>query len=360
MVDDKLTNLLMRQYETYPRSQVQDMLKLIYQNEFGCGHMISDATQCLTMINEEAETLSQAAASGDPVEYIGNGLCRLHLRVLRQSTLSPETLNSFFMLTANTPMGSAEGYEQKAAALINLCETGTLPFDAAEVSKMLTENRDAGYPPFRHSEEFRAAYSPAYRVVNKAFCDFLPLFYRIDELSEREKRITLAIDGVCASGKSTLAALLKSVYSCNLFSMDDFFLQSFQRTQARFDEPGGNVDYERFGKEVIEPLQSGNPFTYQIFDCQIMELFELVDVTPNRLNVIEGVYSMRPEFIDTYDIKVFLTLDEVAQQRRLLERNPGMYDKFINEWIPMENEYFDFFSLSAKCDFVFNTELFEE
>ena len=32
--------------------------------------------------------------------------------------------------------------------------------------------------------------------------------------------------------------------------MDDFYLQEYQRTQERYNEPGGNVDRERFKKEV--------------------------------------------------------------------------------------------------------------
>ena len=180
------------------------------------------------------------------------------------------------------------------------------------------------------------------------------LLSRIDELTEKKKFVIIAIDGHCAAGKSTLAAMLKSVYSCNVFSTDDFFLQPFQRTAERLAEPGGNFDRERFLDEVIQPLQTGNAFSYRAYNCQTQELTGAITVTPNALNIVEGVYSLHPQFTDAYDIKVFLRIGPDEQSRRLLDRNPKMYDKFINEWIPMENIYFNVFHISEECDFVFS------
>ena len=71
---------------------------------------------------------------------------------------------------------------------------------------------------------------------------------RIKEQTTKESAVPyiVAIDGRCASGKSTLAAYLKSALACSVIHMDHFFLQPHQRTEKRLREPGGNVDYERF------------------------------------------------------------------------------------------------------------------
>lgn len=53
-----------------------------------------------------------------------------------------------------------------------------------------------------------------------------------------------------AAGKSTLALLLSEQPDATIFHMDDFYLQGRQRTYERLNEVGGNVDYERFAKEV--------------------------------------------------------------------------------------------------------------
>ncbi|MCL2056136.1 MAG: hypothetical protein FWH02_02825 [Oscillospiraceae bacterium] len=350
-----LKALLINQYEKYPLMQASDMLKLIYQNEFGCGHMVTDSAGCLRMIIEEAQASAGNTPGGQCIEDIGGGLCRLRLDVLRQTTLAPETLCSFFMQTANSHIGSAEGFEEKAAVLLSLCEGGVLPFDAREISRLLAESRANGHPPVRHSEQYRAEYSPAYRVVSKAFCDFLPLFCAVDGLVCEKQRATAAIDGNSAAGKSSLAKLLKSVYDCNVFSMDDFFLQPFQRTPRRLEQPGGNVDYERFAEEVAKPLASGIPPRFRVYDCQTQRLSEFIEAAPTAINIVEGVYSLRPELIGAYDLKVFLSVGEDEQSRRIKKRNPFLYERFKSEWLPMERKYFEAFAIREKCDIIFDT-----
>ncbi|MBQ4050287.1 MAG: hypothetical protein IJD13_01520, partial [Oscillospiraceae bacterium] len=91
--------------------------------------------------------------------------------------------------------------------------------------------------------------------------DFSTLTGHIDRLLAEKEAVTVAIDGSCASGKSTLAAALTERYDCNLFHLDDFFLRPEQRTPERFAEVGGNVDYERFQEEVLLPLKAGKAFS---------------------------------------------------------------------------------------------------
>ncbi len=182
---------------------------------------------------------------------------------------------------------------------------------------------------------------------------FTSLFERVNELLGKRKKILLAIDGNSAAGKTSLAELLKTACSCNVFHMDDFFLQPHQRTPERLSEAGGNVDYERFAEEVINPLKTGGEFSYRPYDCRTETLSAPTSVTPRRLNIIEGVYSLHPSLIEAYDIKIFLRLNSAEQKRRLMERNAGLYDRFVEEWLPMERQYFDAFTVAAKCDFVF-------
>ena len=80
----------------------------------------------------------------------------------------------------------------------------------------------------------------------------------LEEPSRRSGKVFIvAIDGMCGSGKSTVAGKLQEYFGCSLFHMDDFFLQPHQRTSQRLDAPGGNVDYERFQAEVLIPLKRG-------------------------------------------------------------------------------------------------------
>ena len=171
---------------------------------------------------------------------------------------------------------------------------------------------------------------------------------KIDELLTQKDMVIVAIDGKCTSGKTTLASKLAQIYDCNVFHMEDFFLRPEQRTPERFAEVGGNVDYERFCEEVLFPLKSGKTFSYRPFDCSTFTLAASVTVTPKKLNIIEGTYSHHPYFGNPHDLKILLTVDEETQRQRILERPAFLHKRFFEEWIPMENQYFNELNASNK------------
>ena len=174
----------------------------------------------------------------------------------------------------------------------------------------------------------------------------------IDNLLTQSKSILIAIDGSCTAGKSTLAAALAECYDCNVFHMDDFFLRPGQRTRERFSEAGGNVDYERFYEEVLLPLKSGLPFSYRPFSCSTMTLSDPVPVIPKKLTIVEGTYSQHPYFQDPYDLKIYLTISPELRRSRILERPAFLHEKFFDLWIPMEQRYFQEFSIPGNADLI--------
>ena len=199
-------------------------------------------------------------------------------------------------------------------------------------------------------------YLPGYFMVKSEYPEFSELFCQIDVLLKTQDRVSIAIDGNSGAGKTSLAVLLNEVYDANIFHMDHFFLRPEQRTKERLQEVGGNVDYLRFKEEVICGLQSGGEFQYQRYDCQQQALVECIKVVPKPLNIIEGVYSMHPILIEHYDFKIFLCNNPEEQSRRILKRNGAkMHQRFLREWIPMENQYFEELKIEEQADLVFRS-----
>lgn len=168
--------------------------------------------------------------------------------------------------------------------------------------------------------------------------------------SLQQEWILLAIDGSCTAGKTTLTKKLQACYDCNVFHMDDFFLRPEQRTPQRLAEAGGNVDYERFREEVLLPLRKGEAFSYRPYDCGTGNLKEPVAVMPKRINIIEGTYSHHPYFGNAYDLKVVLQVSPEKRTERILKRPGFLHKRFFAEWIPMEQRYFEAFSIESSCD----------
>ena len=172
-----------------------------------------------------------------------------------------------------------------------------------------------------------------------------------EEPSRRSGRVFIvAIDGMCGSGKSTVAGKLQEYFGCSLFHMDDFFLQPYQRTSQRLGAPGGNVDYERFQTEVLEHLNDPEGVMLQRFDCKSYSLLPAVHVPYHNIVIIEGAYSMHPYFGDVQDVRIFLESSKEGQRHRILERNgPEKWKQFKEKWIPMEEKYFEGFRIREKC-----------
>jgi uridine kinase len=351
--------LLLENFKRHPEMKMEDMVKLIYQSVFGCGHIIDNAASSLERLKEEYNSLQ--SDENESFEDIGGGLSRLNLCAVKLLRLSLETVNGFCVGTANSVHGNAADFERKLELFIGLCVDSTFPYDPLIVKEYINGLREKGYPAVSHSDGYREKYHPAYRVVKNEYRDYIEVFIRIDALKSTEKCILVAVDGNSGSGKSALADILKSVYDCNVFHMDDFFLRPEQRTPERLEEPGGNVDYERFTAEIIVGINSGAAFSYRKYDCGKGAHGELVTAAPKNINIVEGSYSMHPLLLGNYDLKIFLKTSPEEQKKRIFRRNGKiMYERFVNEWIPLENMYFYELDIEKKCDIVYSTDNFTE
>ncbi|MCL2171894.1 MAG: uridine kinase [Defluviitaleaceae bacterium] len=167
----------------------------------------------------------------------------------------------------------------------------------------------------------------------------------------------IAIDGRCASGKTTLGRELAKKLDCNIIHMDHFFLRPEQRTAERMAKPGANIDYERFLGEVLPHLKAGAAFSYRPFDCQKQEMGEEIFIKAHDACIVEGSYSCHPELFDNYDLRIFLSISADEQMARIIRRDGEEYAAVFREkWIPMEEKYFDVFQIKERCDLVFDTE----
>lgn len=164
--------------------------------------------------------------------------------------------------------------------------------------------------------------------------------------------VIVSIEGGAGSGKTTLATALHKALGGNLYHMDDFFLPPYLRTAERLSTPGGNVDYERFYEEVVQGIFSAGPFSYGVFDCSVGKITGVREMQPSNLHIVEGVYSAHPRYAEIYSLRIFLDVDGETQRKRILARNGEKAPMFFDRWIPMENRYFEAYSIREKSDII--------
>ncbi len=134
--------------------------------------------------------------------------------------------------------------------------------------------------------------------------------------------------------------------------MDHFFLRPEQRSPERYAQPGGNVDHERFSREVLLPLRLGERPVYRPFDCHTGTLLPPIPFEPGPVVLVEGSYACHPALWDRYDLRVFLTVEPARQMDRIGLRNgENAVRVFRERWIPLEERYFSAYQVQRRCDY---------
>ncbi len=340
-----IKSLLLSHFSKYPHMEIRDFAKLIYQNEFGCGHLVTDKEKALAMITDERKgiTLSDCPHT----ESIGNGYSRLYL----SSPYSVNTVATVFMASANAKsIGTVDGFLKKFDTFKKLCLDGELPYSVSDADEFIKSWCAEGRLPFSHSERYKGEYAPRYRVILEKYVPILPVLDKI--LSRHGKCAVVAIDGRCGAGKTTFATMISELLDCVTIHMDDFFLPPELRTKERLLEAGGNIHYERFYDEVVSRIKSGLSFSYGVFDCSKMAVTHTKKVNMPSLIVVEGSYSLNPRFGDYADVTVFCDVSPDVQKKRIISRNGEVvWEQFKTRWIPMEEKYLSAFNIKSSCDF---------
>jgi len=131
--------------------------------------------------------------------------------------------------------------------------------------------------------------------------------------------VIIAIDGPSGAGKTTVAKALAAEIGAKIIHIDDYYDCSVGRLKA--DEVERDFgELEAQGGKII----------------------------------VEGVYSLRFDF--AYDLRIFLRVSEQTQLSRIKQRSPDLYDKYVDVWLPRENEYFAESKVADKCDLVLDNE----
>ena len=190
--------------------------------------------------------------------------------------------------------------------------------------------------------------------IPKDFINYLDLFKLIEQPIGFGRRVILAIDGRCGAGKTTLAKIIAKVYGGDFVSTDDFYLPFELRTPERMQIPGGHINYERFIRQVIEPIKAGQTtLEYENFNCFTNTATPLVKSLSSKVIVIEGSYSLHPWIRELYSISTFLDIPDEIQQDRILKRNgPEKLKMFKDMWIPFEDNYRKAYGIDKYCNII--------
>lgn len=315
----------------YPLLQPQDYVKLAWQVAFGPAHLLQAGEDTIrTQLTEEWRAVPMDSTPPDR-EPVGGGLVRFPLRAGQGK---PEAVR----LLARLLHATAQAHAADPGAFVTMLEQiAVLPEPG--IAAWIAEYRQKGCPLVGHSEAYRAAYRPHYRVLRSDYAYYFPLLLALQRAADAGKPVLIAIDGCCGSGKTQLATLLAEIFPCRVFHTDDFYLPAARRRADWQAIPAGNMDLDRLRCEVLEPARQGADITFRAFDCRSQSLRASQTVPFAPITVVEGSYALHPSLAGAYDRKIFLTCPSNEQERRLRAREAAHYADFEAIWMPLERLY---------------------
>jgi uridine kinase len=181
------------------------------------------------------------------------------------------------------------------------------------------------------------------------------------ESIQRPHPVRVAIDGIDAAGKTTLADELASALAAAgraviRASVDGFQRPRAERYRRRDTSPLGYYedafDYPALQAALLLPLGPGGNRLYRraVFDVRHdAPLRAPTETAPyDALLLVDGVFLLRPELVDLWDYTIFVRLDFEMGLRRALERDLPVFgsseviqQRYLQRYYPGQRLYFE-------------------
>src|SRR3989304_7683686 len=162
-------SILRNHADRYPEMQIHDIYKLVHQAAMGSEHAVMDRTRILEVLIQEMEEISSVPFEeplADPISPDGE-IIRVHLRPFAETKKDASILADAFHRTASEFEGRIDMIESHWKSA-----TQTKLFPNHLMDEFISEMKRQNYPAVNHSDAYRQAYKPAYRVVWRKFFPF--------------------------------------------------------------------------------------------------------------------------------------------------------------------------------------------
>ncbi|TYC00266.1 uridylate kinase [Micromonospora sp. WP24] len=169
----------------------------------------------------------------------------------------------------------------------------------------------------------------------------------------------VAIDGPPAAGKTTLADELAAVLRAQgrdviRATIDDFLFPRAQRyPRGEYSAEGcyhDTHDYDALNRVLIDPLGPGGDrrFRSVVYDrgTDTVQSPPVTTAPADAVLVFDGVFLMRPELIDRWDLRVFVstalekTVDRAVIRERQVSSRAEVERRWRERYIPSQQFYF--------------------
>ena len=160
------------QMQTYPKSRLLDIYKSCFQDYMGAEHLVSDRARVKAYLDEELESTSIESLMPWYYEPCGidSSYYRVSIRTVKEGIVTEGMLLDAFIRSANVKnRPSVESWRERWHVIIGTIDDMHLNLPHYDRDKQFIDSiLSAGKYAISHSPEYREAYRPHYRIVERS------------------------------------------------------------------------------------------------------------------------------------------------------------------------------------------------
>ena len=159
------------QLQTYPQLRLLDLYKSCFQDFMGAEHLVSDRQRVKAYLDEELSTTTLddlMSWNYEPCGIEGNYV-RVSIRTVKENIISEDLLLDAFIRSANSKERPAvESWRDRWHVIIGTIDQMQLGLPHYQQDKAFIDSiLSVGKYAISHSPEYREAYRPHYRIVER-------------------------------------------------------------------------------------------------------------------------------------------------------------------------------------------------
>ena len=168
-IEKKVELFVYKQLSEYPESRLIDLYKSCFQDFMGPEHLISDTQSAKAYLDEELATDDEM--SPWLFEYCGidGRFVRVNLRAVKEGRISAEFLLDAFIRSANAcARPDIEKWRERWGEIVGILDKMDLSLPHyADDRQFIDDLLASGRYAVSHSPEYREAYHPHYRIIER-------------------------------------------------------------------------------------------------------------------------------------------------------------------------------------------------
>ena len=167
MIEKKIHNLFLCEFTRFPKSEIQDFYKLLYQAVYGSEHWIQKYNDCVEILDKEMAQIEadNHCALYDDITFIFP-LIRVNLSRCKAEKIDLHSISkAFFDGTKINVKIDAKKFETYLNLAVIELKKHPFNFTEKNLKEFIRKIKKLGFPTVHHSEFYNKTYNPHYRVI---------------------------------------------------------------------------------------------------------------------------------------------------------------------------------------------------